>query len=183
MKAMTARVRAVLLLWPLLAGLAACSVVQARTPAPVPPPLNAPDPPARILVPPVESPAPPPAAPGAASAPGRVTPATPPPSRPPDRSAATQPPPPPPPDAPAPILQTTPNVIEVERKIQDSLNNAKGDLLKVVVVGLGPAAKAQYDLAGSLIRAATEQLTLKNYSLAEQLAGKAALLASQLVKR
>jgi hypothetical protein len=179
MKVMTGRVREVLLLMPLLAGLAGCSVVQARTP-PVVPPLNAPDPPARILVPPVDPPAAPPAA--SPGTPSRAGAAPPPPARPPDRG--TPPPPTPPPaDTPAQILQTTPLVAEVEKRIQLSLDNAKSDLGKVVVGGLSRDGQAQYVLAWQLVRNATEQLTSKNYSLAENLAGKAALLARLLVKR
>jgi hypothetical protein len=105
---------------------------------------------------------------------------TPPPAtRPPDR--ATPPTATTPPD-PTPVLQTTPNTAELEKRILQKLDAARRDLDKLNPVTLSKDARAQYDWARQLARQADEALKVRNYNYADQLADKAARLASLLVK-
>ena len=167
-----------------LAGTVACTKVQARVPPPPPPPpaLTTATPPDPLVVPaplvervplPVSDPTPAstrPAPPAASRGNERVTPpVTPPPAAPPE---------PPPPQA----LQTTANVGEIERKARESLDHAGRDLERVDYVNLGKDARDQFDNAKRMMSVAKAALTNKNYRLAHEMAGKAAAMASLLVK-
>jgi len=85
--------------------------------------------------------------------------------------------------APAPSLQTTANVGELEQKIRALLTRAARDLEKIDVRTLGTAARAQYDDAKRFAEQAEAALKVKNLAFAEQLADKAATLAGLLAKR
>jgi hypothetical protein len=167
----------------LLPGFAACTKVQARTPTPVPP-LDAPDPPSRVIVPVSTDPMPEPVA---ATPPVTATPATPrphdpqPASRPPEKPPATTTPPAPDPST-QPVLQTTSNTEELQRRAEQRLNSAETDLGKLKERDLNPNAKTQYDAVQGLIKSAREAIRAKNYVYAEQVASKAALMASLLVR-
>lgn len=60
--------------------------------------------------------------------------------------------------------------------------SARHDLDKINYKALGADAKVQYDAANQYINQAEDALKLKNYVFASQLADKAAVLASLLVK-
>jgi len=164
----------------LIGAVMACSRVQARMPAPMPA-LATPVPPPRVVIPVSVEPAEPPPAPAQPETPPQPKPRETPPSRPPDRPATT-PPATPTTEAPPPVLQTTPNVAEVERHIRSLVGDAERDLGKVDHLSLSRDAREQYDTARGFIRQAQQWLKLKNYLYAEQLASKAAALASLLVK-
>lgn len=166
-----------------------CSLVRAKTPPPVVA-LETPPPPARVAVPVAltepEELTPPPAvasAPSPAPSRSRETAAT----RPADRPAASPPAAPAPepaPATPAPVLQTTRDVGSVQQKTEWLLGQAQRDLDTVTPRrgALGSQARGQYDNAAAFIRNARKALEVKNYMLAEQLATKAAALASALIK-
>ena len=168
----------------LFAGVAACSKVQAHTPD-ASPPLATPDPPLRVVMPPPpfeEPPATPPDAPPASTQPARR--AEPPTTRPVSGTTTAPPPATVPPPAPEPTpLQTTPNAANQEKQIVARLDAARRDLGKVDARTLSPDARAQYDWALQLAKNADAALKAKNYNYAEQLADKAARLASLLLKR
>jgi hypothetical protein len=165
---------------------AACGPVQAKTPEDDAP-LVTPMAPPRVIVPvPIDPPAPiEPARPASrettTAAPGKPAVATSSPA-----SVATPPstsPPPPQPDPIGPILQTTANVTEAERRARATLGRALADLAHVDYRGLSPDARAQYDQAKRFITQADAALKVKNVVFAEQLADKAASLAGLLVRR
>ena len=163
---------------PLLVGLPACAKVQARTPAEVVT-LDMPAPPSRVAVPvtlvvPEEPPAPPPPAP--APAPPRARDTSPRPAPPPAPAAA------PPPSEPSPVLQTTANVNSVAQETLALLAQAERDLGQVNYRDLTSQARAQYDSAMGFVRQAKQALDIKNYMFAQQLAVKAAAVASALVR-
>ena len=166
----------------LIAGASACVRVQARTPAA--PPLAAPPPPERVIIPaPIPEEAPEPVAPPApAPRPPDANPA-----RPPQRASQPAPPPAPPPAAtsePAPVrlLQSTANPAEVERQTLLQLAAAKRDLDRAILRPLSANARVQYDTARGFIRQAEEALKAKNQALARELADKAVALATQLAR-
>jgi len=129
--------------------------------------------PVAIETPPVDPPKPP--APASAPAQSRpVTTPAPPPVTPP---AGTTPPP-----EPAPILQTSPNATETERRVRTTMLKAQGDLGRIDYKRLNQDAKAQFDQAKRFIDQAEGALKVKNFVYAEQLADKAASLAALLVK-
>lgn len=167
-----------------LGAAAGCARPQARTPEAVIA-LEIPPPPARVPIP-VILPEPEDAPPETVA----DTPApTPPRSREPntaarDRAPAANTTPPVPPETPStgPVLQTTTRIGEVAQKTLGLLAAAQRDLDRVGYSALGANARAQYDLAQSFIRQAKSALSIKNYNYAEQLADRAAAIASQLVK-
>jgi hypothetical protein len=166
-----------------LASVSACATAQAR-PAVPPPPLNMPAPPARMLVPapPVE-PVVEPARPATAAPTPAPAKPNPPPTRPPERSSA---PPPsqtsPPPDSPPPVLQTTQNSGEQEQRARSFIDQAQKNLAKLDPRTLGRDPRDQYDQAKRFVDLALDQIALKNFVRALQLAENAAALAGQLVK-
>jgi len=179
---MTPRAR-LLLVGLALSGVAACGKVQASAPVP-PMALNVPAAPAIVDVPvtladPEPPPAPPPAPPAA----------TPPATQRPANTAAARPAdkPDPPPASPAatrdtPVLQTTTDAPSTEQRTLELLTDAQNNLGRVRRPELGAQAREQYDTVLGYIRTARQALQLKNYLYAQQLATKAATLASELVK-
>ena len=84
---------------------------------------------------------------------------------------------------PAVSLQTTAKVGELEQKIRALLARATRDLDKIDVRTLSTDGRAQYDEARRFGEQAEAALKVKNLAFAEQLADKAATLASLLAKR
>jgi outer membrane biosynthesis protein TonB len=82
--------------------------------------------------------------------------------------------------APAPPLQTTKYVEEMERAIKARLDQAAQDLKRTNYRALPAERQAQYDTAQRFIHQAEEALKVKNLVFAEQLADKAATLAAAL---
>ncbi len=168
----------------LCGAVSACGKVQASTPAPMPA-LAIPEPPERQIVPlPIPEPPPEPSPTPLATPPARP-PAPTPVTRPAERQApppASTPVPEPTPSPTALVLQTTPNVGELEKTAQAQLAAAKRDLEKVTYKTLSADARLQYDTARQYIGQAEDALKIKNFVFAGQLAEKAAVLASLLVK-
>jgi len=174
---------------------AACAGRHVRT-QPQGPPLDVPPPPSLVGVP-VESepepakvqPSPAPAVARPARRPQRATPPKPLPTRKADTPDKTEPPPaiPAKPAAeaapPAPSLQTTAKVDELEQKIRALLTRATRDLDKIPVRTLSADRRTQYDEARRFAEQAEAALKVKNLAFAEQLADKAATLADLLAKR
>lgn len=162
----------------LLAGAACGARAQVRTPIDQPA-LNAPTPPARVIVPAPERPTLPPAEPVPADesptpARGRETPTT----RP---TTASPPATPPAVEPPAPVvLSTSANTAEFERRIRAQIAKAETDLAAVNRQALGADARAQYDAARGFLRQCGEALKVRNLVFASQLADKAATLATML---
>jgi outer membrane biosynthesis protein TonB len=94
-------------------------------------------------------------------------------------AVSTQPPAP----APAPPLQTTANVAEVETTIRARIADARRDLDRIDARGLTPERRAQYDTAKRFLQQAEDALKVKNLVFAEQLADKAATLAAALAQK
>jgi hypothetical protein len=161
-------------------GLAGCTRLQARTPAPSPA-LEMPPPPGKLVVPsPIPEPAPPPERPAAADDVETPPAGGAPPPRP-NRPPPPQPQTPPPASDPQ-VLRTTTDVAALEHQTVVSLGSAKRDLDRVPVGQLSPDVRAQYNDVRRFIRSAEEALKVRNYVLARQLADKAAVLAAALVK-
>ena len=169
----------------IVAGVSGCHQAPPKLPPPMPA-LEVPLPPGRLIIPspipeskvePTPTPvAPPPVRPPATTpTPHPAERSTPPP-------APTPTPEPTPPPSNAPVLQTTSDVIAIEQKAKAQLASAQHDLDKINPKTLGPDAKVQYDAARQYITQADDALKLKNYIFAGQLADKAAVLASLLVK-
>jgi hypothetical protein len=179
---------------------------RAHAKAAVPPALDVPAPPERIVEPldaevvspparvPDDAPRPVPARPRPAASP-RPEPArveAPKPEPPPKVEAAKPEPPPieppkvaeepPKPVAPPTQLQTTPagSEGEVERSIRSMLTKAGSDLSRVNYRGLNADARTQYDTAKRFIQQADEAVRAKNLVFAKNLAEKASTLAAQL---
>jgi hypothetical protein len=169
----------------LASTVAACGHVQARTPAPTPA-LDTPPAPGHFVIPfrveaPPEPPATEPAAQPAAQPPSRTRETPPPATRPPDKptppaagATGTQ--------AETPVLQTTPNVDELEGKVKALLTSANRDLGKINYASLDANAREQYNTAKRFVEMAQEAVKNRNLVLAHQFADSAAGLASQLVK-
>jgi hypothetical protein len=163
---------------PLLVGLPACAKVQARTPAEVLT-LDMPAPPSRVTVPVtlvVPEEPPPPAPPAPAPAPPRARDTSPRPAPPPAPAAAPAQP------ESSPVLQTTANVNSVAQETAALLAQAERDLGQLNYRDLTSQARAQYDSAMGFVRQAKQALDIKNYMFAQQLAVKAAAVASALVR-
>jgi hypothetical protein len=171
-----------LLLVSLVVSGAACTRTQARTPPPVV--MLVPPPPPPVVIPvslpeqpePEPEPEPPAAAPTAPARPRPEAPARPVerPS-PPTTTAAT-------PDTPTVVLETTANTGALERRTSWLISQAEKDLERVNRSQLAAQARAQFDRAMSFVRNARGAMQRRNFSYAEQLATKAALLARELVK-
>ncbi len=148
------------------------------------PALDLPAPPGRLIVPTtLPEPTPDPTPTPVAQPPARPT-APPPASRQVEKPTPTPTPPPEPtPTAtPGPVLQTTPNADELAKTANQQLASASRDLDKVNFQALSADARQQYQAARQYIDQAKEALRVKNYVFANQLAEKAAVLASLLVK-
>ena len=98
----------------------------------------------------------------------------------PDPAAVSIPPPAP---VPAPPLQTTANVAEVEKTILKRMAEAKRDLDGIEARALNPERRTQYDTAKRFLQQAEDALKVKNLVFAEQLADKAATLAAALAQK
>jgi type IV secretory pathway VirB10-like protein len=174
-------------------SVAACAKAQASAPAG--PPLEVPEPPARVLAP-VEEPAtasaPPPETPP--PAPAAAAPRTPP--RPPARRAEPERPDTPPPTtaaAPAtPPAQEPPRELRpaspssdaaAERDARDKLARAARDLGRVDYGKLNADARAQYDQSKRFSEQAQQALKDRNFVFASTLADKAVTLAAGLAPR
>jgi outer membrane biosynthesis protein TonB len=94
-------------------------------------------------------------------------------------AAAIQPPAP----VPAPPLQTTANVTEVEKTIRARMAQASRDLDRIDSRALNPERRTQYDTAKRFLQQADDALKVKNLVFAEQLADKAATLAAALAQK
>jgi hypothetical protein len=160
-----------------------CHRFQAKTPVAVVA-LDVPPPPARLLIP-VELPAAEPELPAATELPALPAP----PARP--REAASRTPSTPAAPAssapaaeptPAPVLQTTAQVGQLEQRIQVLIAAAEQSLHNVNYRDLSPSAREQYDTANSYIRRAKDSVRARNLMYAEQLAKSAADLARLLQK-
>lgn len=147
---------------------AACGArAEVRTPTDVPV-LQPATPPERIIVPAPERPTLP--DPEAAPPAGPPAPARPRGSQPPARQVLP----------PPPVLSTTANTADFERRIRDQVRQAEADLSQVNRAKLGANARAQYDAARGFIRQCEEALTVRNLIFASQLADKAATMAALL---
>jgi hypothetical protein len=157
-----------------------------------PEPLDMPEPPPRIVE--VREPdAPPPIS--LPEEPVRNTPTRPRPNSPTSEPARPAEPPKPEPtvDAAKPdeavrpptTLQTTPTQREeeVERRVRGVLTQAMGDLNRINYQGLSSDGRTQYDMAKRFVSQAEEALRAKNLVFANNLADKAATLATQLSGR
>lgn len=92
-------------------------------------------------------------------------------------------PPPTPPTEPAPpALRTVANSSVLEQNIVKLLGSAEQRLKAVNYRELSVAGRAHYEQARSFIRMANEQLSIKNFSLAEVLATRANRVAELLGK-
>jgi outer membrane biosynthesis protein TonB len=89
----------------------------------------------------------------------------------------------PPAPVPAPPLQTTANVTEVEKTIRERMAQAKRDLDRLDARALNPERRTQYDTAQRFLQQADDALKVKNLVFAEQLADKAATLAAALAQK
>ncbi len=167
----------------IIASVSGCGKVKASVPQPMPM-LDMPAPPGRLIVPSViPEPSPEPAPPAAVQTPARQnTPPAAKPERPTPTPTQTAPPPEPSPTPTPLVLQTTPNVGDLDQKAQSNIAAAKRDLQKVKYQALSKDAQIQYDTASQYITQAEDALRIKNYVFAGQLAEKAATLASLLVK-
>jgi hypothetical protein len=86
---------------------------------------------------------------------------------------------------PPTTLQTTPTQREeeVERRILGVLGQARGDLNRINYQNLSSDGRTQYDMAKRFVSQAEEALKAKNLVFANNLADKAATLATQLSGR
>jgi hypothetical protein len=169
----------------IVAGVSGCHQAPPKLPPPMPA-LEVPLPPGRLIVPsPIPEPKPEPTPTPVAPPPVHQPAATPAP-RPAERStpppAPTPTPEPTPPPSNSQVLQTTSDVSGIDQKTRAQLASARHDLEKIKYAALGADARVQYDAAQQYIAQAEDALKLKNYVFASQLADKAVVLASLLVK-
>ena len=166
-----------------------CVRARARTAPTVPPPLDVPLPPPRLVE--AAEPTPPPEPLTMPAEPERSTlprPPTPPvPAQ--QTESSKQPEPPKPPEEPkeakppaATTLRTTPTQQEgeLERRTRGLLLEATSNLNRTDYGRLNPDAKGQYDSAKGFVRQAEDALRANNLIFASYLADKAATLAVQL---
>ena len=168
----------------LTVGGTACAKVRPVVVLPDGPPLQVPEPPARVLVP-VEDLVSTPLASEPEPAPTAVAPRTPP--RP--VSEARPQPPPAPAATPLPPTQPrdlrTPSVTnsETERSVREVLARATRDIVRVAYGQLSPAGRAQYEQSRRFSTQAEQALKERNLIFAATLAEKAAALAAELLGR
>jgi type IV secretory pathway VirB10-like protein len=177
-----------------LCAVGAVGCAKAQASAPVGPPLDVPEPPARVLAPveePVTASAPEPETPS--PAPVAAAPRTPP--RPPARRAEPERPETPPPAAaaaPAPPAPEVPRELRpaspsgdaaAERDARDKLARAARDLGRVDYGKLNADLRAQYDQSKRFMEQAQQALKDRNFVFASTLADKAAALAAGLAPR
>lgn len=164
-----------------------CAKARAET-VPDGPPLATPQPPSRVFAPLEEEPlVSSPVAEAPVAPPARVPPAT--------QPARRTPPPEPekPTPAPAPAASVDPPRVlsavsapldpEAEKRINELLRNAKGDLSRVDYRGLTRGGREQYDSAKGFTEEAEKALKERNFVYAQTAADKAAKLAAELLGR
>jgi hypothetical protein len=187
-------------MWVLVFGMfasAAAGCAKAQASAPAGPPLDVPEPPARVLAPveePVTASAPAPETPP--PAPVATTPRTPP--RPPARRAepekpetptpaapaAAAAPATPPADPPRELRPASPNGdAAAEHDARDKLARASRDLSRVDYGKLNADTRAQYEQSKRFMEQAQQALKDRNFVFASTLADKAAALAAGLAPR
>ena len=147
------------------------------------PALDVPEPPTRLVVPPTE----PDIVPPVEAVPPATSEVKPPRPRetPPPRTATPPPTDPPVVDPPVvapppPVLSTSADTTNLEKRVRDKLAQAIADLGQVNRLNLGTDARGQYDSALRFIRQSEEALKVKNLVYASQLADKAATMAALL---
>jgi hypothetical protein len=109
----------------------------------------------------------------------------PPPARPATNNRSTEKPATPPaaaPAAPPPTLRTQGNPGVIEQRITGLLGTAEQRLKAVNFRDLNAAGRQHYEQARDFIRMANEQLSIRNYSLAEVLATRATRVLERLGK-
>jgi len=164
-----------------------CAKARAET-VPDGPPLATPQPPSRVFAPIEEEPL--------VSSPVAEAPVAPPPRVPANTQPARRTPPPEPEKptpAPAPAASVeAPRVLsavsapldpEAEKRINELLRNAKGDLSRVDYRGLTRGGREQYDSAKGFTEEAEKALKERNFIYAQTAADKAAKLAAELLGR
>ena len=164
-----------------------CAKARAET-VPDGPPLATPQPPSRVFAPIEEEPL--------VSSPVAEAPVAPAPRVPANTQPARRTPPPEPEKptpAPAPAASVeAPRVLsavsapldpEAEKRINELLRNAKGDLSRVDYRGLTRGGREQYDSAKGFTEEAEKALKERNFIYAQTAADKAAKLAAELLGR
>jgi len=164
-----------------------CAKARAET-VPDGPPLATPQPPSRVFAPIEEEPL--------VSSPVAEAPVAPAPRVPANTQPARRTPPPEPEKptpAPAPTASVeAPRVLsavsapldpEAEKRINELLRNAKGDLSRVDYRGLTRGGREQYDSAKGFTEEAEKALKERNFIYAQTAADKAAKLAAELLGR
>ena len=164
-----------------------CAKARAET-VPDGPPLATPQPPSRVFAPIEEEPL--------VSSPVAEAPVAPAPRVPANTQPARRTPPPEPEKptpAPAPTASVeAPRVLsavsapldpEAEKRINELLRNAKGDLRRVDYRGLTRGGREQYDSAKGFTEEAEKALKERNFIYAQTAADKAAKLAAELLGR
>ena len=170
-----------------LSSLAACNKVQAHVPVATPA-LSVPAPESRLVIPapaveaPVEM-APPPEPPPVTQPP-TTKPNSPSNRQSPPAAPAPQPagPPPAAADGPPQVLQPTGAPGELEKRARALIDSAERDLAKVVETDLSRESKNQLNEARQMMLRSKNAISIRNYVLAAELAGKAATLAGLLIK-
>jgi len=164
-----------------------CAKARAET-VPDGPPLATPQPPSRVFAPIEEEPLVSSPVAEAPVAPAPRVPANTPPAR---RTPPPEPEKPTPAPAPAASVEA-PRVLsavsapldpEAEKRINELLRNAKGDLSRVDYRGLTRGGREQYDSAKGFTEEAEKALKERNFIYAQTAADKAAKLAAELLGR
>ena len=164
-----------------------CAKARAET-VPDGPPLATPQPPSRVFAPIEEEPL---VSSPVAEAPVAPPPRVPPTTQPRPRTPTPEPEKPTPAPAPAASVEA-PRVLsavsapldpEAEKRINELLRNAKGDLSRVDYRGLTRGGREQYDSAKGFTEEAEKALKERNFIYAQTAADKAAKLAAELLGR
>jgi hypothetical protein len=164
-----------------------CAKARAET-VPDGPPLATPQPPSRVFAPIEEEPL---VSSPVAEAPVVPAPRVPPTTQPARRTPPPEPERPAPTPAPAPSFDpprqlqavSAPPDPEAEKRINELLRNAKGDLSRVDYRGLTRGGREQYDSAKGFTEEAEKALKERNFIYAQTAADKAAKLAAELLGR
>jgi len=164
-----------------------CAKARAET-VPDGPPLATPQPPSRVFAPIEEEPL---VSSPVAEAPVATAPRVPPTTQPARRTPPPEPERPAPTPAPAPSVDaprqlqavSAPPDPEAEKRINELLRNAKGDLSRVDYRGLTRGGREQYDSAKGFTEEAEKALKERNFIYAQTAADKAAKLAAELLGR
>jgi len=164
-----------------------CAKARAET-VPDGPPLATPQPPSRVFAPIEEEPL---VSSPVAEAPVATAPRVPPTTQPRPRTPTPEPEKPTPAPAPAASVEA-PRVLsavsapldpEAEKRINELLRSAKGDLSRVDYRGLTRGGREQYDSAKGFTEEAEKALKERNFIYAQTAADKAAKLAAELLGR